>query len=183
MNMDNVNTFKVFKQYRLHSYLVIILLVCIFSGCQLTSEKNTSPSIAQYYLWLKSLTVEALSDELTHLNNTDEREHTNQKIHVKLALLYAIPKAVYHNPYTAKTILNQIDKTHFLAHDLAFIELLSEQLNQQIIALNKNVLTTQTLKSSQEKNHKLKEQVNKLSRQINQLKSIERDIQPQELNQ
>ncbi len=180
--MESFRTFVAPKQYRLNSYLLLFILMCAFSGCKLTSDKAVSPTMSEYYLWLKSLPVEALSEEFTRINNKTNTTQSPYKNHAQLALLYAIPKAIQHNPYTSKTILNQIDKSHFSVFDLAFIELLSEQLNQQIIALNKNVLSTKALEDIQKENENLKEQVNKLTTQINQLKSIERDIQPQELN-
>ncbi|MDO6427036.1 hypothetical protein Q4489_08440 [Thalassotalea sp. 1_MG-2023] len=182
MNMESFRTFVAPKQYQLNSYLLIFILMCAFSGCKLTSDKAVTPTISEYYLWLKSLPVEALSDEFTRVNNNTSTTQSPHKNHAQLALLYAIPKANQHNPYTAKTILNQLNKSHLSAFDLAFIELLSEQLNQQIIALNKNVLSTKALENMQKENNDLEEQVNKLTTQINQLKSIERDIQPQELN-
>ncbi|WP_286233554.1 hypothetical protein [Thalassotalea sediminis] len=163
--------------------ILMVIVISLFSGCKITPFSAQPQTFASYYLWIKSLSTEALKAELSIINQQTENSAFTDTKRVKLALLFALPRMPQHNPYTAKTHLNQIDKSYFSADDLAFVELLSEQLNQQIIALNRNVLTNQKLERITDKNVQINEQVKKLTTQINQLKSIERDIQPQELNQ
>lgn len=183
-----------FRSPKLLNLLFCILVSLLSTGCQLT-EKSTDKTAqkeahhSHYYLWLKSLSHEELLAEIkqqqqssTHSNNSD----------INLALLYALPSSPIFNPYTAKTKLNELGEAveNDLAEssaDLGFIIMLKDQLNQQLLALNKLALTKQRVhvhKSLLQQEGSIKKaqasQISVLQQQIEQLKTIENNINNQE---
>lgn len=170
-----------------------LLLIAVFinlSGCQLTESSRDGSQYSHYYLWLKSLSSEELLAE-THKQkqNIDSGFFDAE---VNLALLYSLPNSPIYNPYTAKTTLNKLtispqQAVQISAADFGFISMMKDQLNQQILTLNKLIITeqlsqeNQTLLKGKETEHAaLQIQYQKLKQQINQLKKIEFDINNQE---
>ncbi|WP_286265948.1 hypothetical protein [Thalassotalea atypica] len=160
------------------------------SGCQLLLQPqqmtthNTS-YYGGYYMWIKSLAEEELKAEV-------RLQQENSKLGSELAethllLLYSLPNSPIHNPYTAKSKLNQkqvqIDQAELNTTDLAFIVMLKDQLNQQLLILNKLILnekaSTETQKKLELQQHSielLEAKSHKLQQQIQQLKNIEKNI-------
>jgi len=178
---------------------VSLLASLILSGCVITqSSSNQSANLAAYYLWLTQLTPEQLEQEFNLQKERSANEKSNAKL--PLAILYSYPEASFHNPYTAKSILNQYTTpnsesinnsiVHLPAEDLAFLSMLKEQLNQQLLALQSIVgkeqkihLMSQKIKQQSKankvlkntiKDHKLK--LATLKEQLAQLKTIENEI-------
>jgi hypothetical protein len=172
-------------------YYVLLFAICVnLSGCQLTETSNNESQYSHYYLWLKSLSSKEL------LVETDKQKHNINSgyldAEVNLALLYSLPNSPIYNPYTAKTTLNKLtivpqQAIHISAADFGFISMMKDQLNQQILTLNKLILTeqlyqeNQTMLEGKETAYAaLIIQFKKLKKQINQFKKIEFDINNQE---
>ena len=170
---------------------LILLFSGIVSGCQLiTSESKLAPTdysyYGSYYLWIKSLDDNELADEI----NTQQLNETQgiKEAEYHLLLLHSLPNSPIHNPYTAKSKLNQqalIEEAQaeFNIGDLAFIIMLKDQLNQQLLILNKlinkektHTATQKQLQIQQQSIEKLELRSKKLQQQIIQLKNIERSI-------
>ncbi|MEW6990150.1 hypothetical protein AADZ91_05605 [Colwelliaceae bacterium 6441] len=180
------NVIVLTKKSSLVINILWLVLLLSTSGCQLTQAPVIDSQYSHYYLWLKSLS----SDELLKEANQQQQNISNDYFdaEVNLALLYALPNSPIYNPYTAKTQLNQLAQdpekaVHITSAEFGFIMMMKDQLNQQILALNKLVLTEQkyqeqTLKLTG-KNTELDElmtKIKKLKQQIKQLKNIEFDI-------
>lgn len=181
------------RRPKLVSLLFCILVSLLSTGCQLT-EKSTDRTAqkeahhSHYYLWLKSLSHEELLAEVTQQQSTTDSKNSD----INLALLYALPSSPIFNPYTAKTKLNELGEAieNDLAEssaDLGFILMLKDQLNQQLLALNKLALTKQRVhvhKSLLQQEGSIKKaqasQISVLQQQIEQLKTIENNINNQE---
>jgi len=169
---------------------IILLLILGCSGCQITQQQLNDPHYSHYYLWIKSLSAKELLDEVNlQKQNIASGYYVAQ---MNLALLYALPKSPVYNPYTAKTKLNNLTMSasqiaKMSAADLGFITLMKDQLNQQILTLNK-LLSSEQLSNNQQtklqtklaENTNLTKQLIKLKQQIKQLKKIELDINEQE---
>ena len=170
-------------------YLLLLLGFINLSGCQLTEVTKNDSQYSHYYLWLKSLSSKELLEE-TH----KQKENINNgyfDAEVNLSLLYALPNSPIYNPYTAKTTLNKLtippeQAVQISAADFGFISMMKDQLNQQILTLNKLILTEQLsqenqtrLKGKETEHASLMVQFQKLKQQINQLKKIEFDINNQ----
>ena len=168
----------------------ILLWLLISSGCQLTQKQPTEDQYSHYYLWIKSLSSNELLNESIKQKQNISGGYYNAE--VNLAMLYALPKSPLYNPYTAKTKLNQLtlqpnQAVQMSSANFGFITMMKDQLNQQILTLNKLLLTKQAL---QEHQAALKGKVTehktlmlkslKLKQQIIQLKNIELDINEQE---
>lgn len=171
-------------------FCIILLLVFInLSGCQLTETTKSDSQYSHYYLWLKSLSSKELLEETNKQKESINNGYFDAE--VNLALLYALPNSPIYNPYTAKTTLNKLtispeQAVQISAGDFGFISMMKDQLNQQILTLNKLILTeqrsqdNQTLLKGKEAEHaSLMIQFQKLKQQINQLKKIEFDINNQ----
>jgi septin family protein len=95
-----------------------------------------------------------------------------------------LPNSPIHNPYIAKEKLNkQTSPQHFNVADLAFIVMLKDQLNQQLLILNRvidkdktNTESQKQLEVQQQSIEQLEQRTQKLQQQIIQLKNIERSI-------
>lgn len=166
---------------------VLTFIVSLISGCQLTNSSNAEYSYyGSYYLWIKSLDNDELIEEI---NSQQQKELAGDKAaEYHLLLLHSLPSSPIHNPYTAKSKLNQqalIEdaQTQFNVSDLAFIIMLRDQLNQQLLILNKlinkekaNTENKKQLEVQQQSIEKLEQRSQKLQQQIIQLKKIERSI-------
>ncbi len=169
---------------RLFDITLIIMVFGLFlSGCQLTAPIEKESRVSNYYLWIKSLDTRELLEQIK-LQETNETEQYDEA-KINLILLYALPSSPIYNPYTAKSRLNKYSPPATVAaqistDDFAFISLLKDQLNQQIITANKLLLVKQTNQEIRVQNEeKVAEQeilIEKLEQQITQLKNIERDI-------
>jgi len=171
-------------------------MLALLTGCTITAESNNkSANLAAYYLWLTQLTPEQLEQEFTLQKERKAKQLSSATL--PLAILYSYPQASFHNPYNAKSILNQYTTpnsgdinnsiVHLPAQDLAFISMLKEQLNQQLLALQTIVdkeqrihLMSQKMRQQDETNRKLQISVDKfqlkvksLQDKIVQLKTIE----------
>jgi len=178
---------------------VSLLASLILSGCVITqNSSNQSANLAAYYLWLTQLTPEQLEQEFNLQKERSANEKSNAKL--PLAILYSYPEASFHNPYTAKSILNQYTTpnsesinnsiVHLPAEDLAFLSMLKKQLNQQLLALQSIVgkeqkihLMSQKIKQQSNANEVLKNTIKEhklklatLKEQLAQLKTIENEI-------
>lgn len=165
---------------KLSNALLISSLLFILSGCQLLTDSNkVTVDYSHYYLWIKSLSDEELGQEIIQQKNN--KQSGTIQADVQLIMLYSLPNSPMHNPYTAKTMLNSYSlapdiETTFSATDLAFFVVLKDQLNQQLLLLEKinnfkgvylqakNINSVQQLK------------INQLNQQIIQLKKIERTL-------
>ncbi len=176
--------------------IMLAILLIVLSGCQSTSDsrltgndniKNRYLNYGQYYLLLSQFTEQQLMDEIHHLtppqvNNTKSiASNLTIEWQLKSVLLYALPKSPVHNPFTAKSKLNQLsletlDAAILIPADFALFGMLKEQLNQQILLLNK--LTLAKKSQNKIKQHYLKQQIEfqHLQQQMMQLKKLEANI-------
>lgn len=175
------------------SYLSTSLICICLSGCQLTDfytpEYMTTASanhFGEYYLSLKMLSESELLDEIN-----EQKSQDSIAANVKLILLHSLPTSPIHNAYTAKSLLNEHLKMHdsyqFNLEDEAFIALLKDQLNQQLFLFQKVISQDlehdaesekyQTINQKQKHDiSTLKSTVEQLTKQITQLKKIEKSI-------
>lgn len=180
-----------------------ILIINLITGCQLTQPKHSAANLGSYYLWLNQLTTEQLSEELALQKSLIDQPQTE----AYLAILYSRAKSGIFNPYRAKAILNRLTEPnkaqlqfsvyHLPASDLAFLSMLKEQLNEQLLAIESTVSKEQKIhlmqqhinsishKSKQlelattkleQKNNELRDKNRLLNNKINQLKNIEQAI-------
>lgn len=157
---------------------IIALLLTTLSGCQMAPQAQTSFSYSQYYLWLKTLTNEELADEST-LQKQTLNEQDNQQTKIKLLLLHTLPNSPVYQPYKAKTLLNQVplSASQFNSeHNLAFMLLIKDLLNNQLLLIEKH--QRQTDKDKQAISQ-YEQQINLLKQQLEQLKKIEQSINQQ----
>lgn len=155
-------------------------------GCQLLSQPaKPQSSYGQYYLWLKSLTIEEITQEIAQQKQSLEAGNIQAKEY--LLLLHSLPSSPIHNAYTAKTILNkqknQYVESHYNPTNLALLTVLKDQLNQQLLILNKLVDKSAKLQDVEQQqlalnksNAAYQAQIKQLKQQIVQLKKIEKNI-------
>lgn len=173
------------KQYS--CYFVILVCFLLLSGCHLLPDsKKDTVTFNHYYLWIKSLNNEEIVQEISRQKNNKHSGLAQADIH--LIMLYSLPNSPVHNPYTAKTQLNdyQLDPyedTIFNATDLAFVVMLKDQLNQQLLILeelnnykgaykqSKDLIAVQQIEISE-----ANEIITQLNKKIIQLKKIEKAI-------
>jgi len=152
----------------------------------MTDSNNNFVYFSNYYLWIKSLNEDEIAQEIIEQKNNKQSGYA--KADVQLIMLYSLPNSTVHNPYTAKTMLNDYplepyNDSTLNSTDLAFIVMLKDQLNQQLLLLeqltnykgayqqSKKVNIAQQLKINQSN-----EKINQLNKQIIQLKKIEKTI-------
>lgn len=175
------------KTIRHSRYLIVLFSLLLLSGCQLLSLPNKdNVEFNHYYLWIKSLNDEEILQEIS-------RQKSNKlsglvKADMQLIMLYSLPNSPIHNPYTAKAQLNDYplesyEYSVFNAADLAFVVMLKDQLNQQLLILeqlnnykgaykqSKEFITEQNLEVIE-----AKKTINQLNKKIIQLKKIEKAI-------
>ncbi|GHE91502.1 hypothetical protein [Thalassotalea profundi] len=165
--------------------------IMLVSGCQIlsTAENDTNTEYSyygSYYLWIKSLNDEELVKEINAQQVKESEGDQTAEYH--LLLLHSLPNSPIHNPYIAKAKLNQQAliqeaQTQFNVGDLAFIVMLRDQLNQQLLMLNKlinkektNTENKKQLAVQQQSIEALEQRSQKLQQQIEQLKKIESSI-------
>lgn len=170
---------------KINTYLILIAIM-IVSGCQLTNKSPLStPTYGHYYLWLKSLSEEELLQEIDQQKQNELAGHTESEVY--LLLLHALPKSPIHNPYTAKSMLNQFQlqyiESRYNPTNLALITLLRDQLNEELLSLQKLEETTEQYKllqieltNIQTDNNDKSKKLLQLQQQIIQLRKIENTI-------
>jgi len=190
-------TLKLNNKYKnvLLIFISISLSVCI-SGCQLNNSHISNNAMAsntvnygQYYLALKNLSASELLIEIKQQQL--KKSQGSIEAEINLLLLHSLPNSPIHNAYSAKSQLNEQFKNHknyqFSPADQAFIILLKDQLNQQLYlfqqVINQDLehdaqsATYQLSKQKQQdETTALKLTVTQLTKQITQLKKIERTI-------
>ena len=177
------------RMLKLRMLLFITLLMSTLSGCQLITDLNSNGelndsenkkvSLSQYYLGLKNLNTEELTQEILKQQQIKELDTAAADVH--LIVLYSLPNSPIHNPYTAKTLLNDYPlppyrDTSLNPEDLAFIVMLKEQLNQQLLLLEKLTNYKGVYRQSKKINAEQKLKIDQLNKQIIQLKKIEKTI-------
>ena len=160
--------------------LIIILPLVALTGCQLLDEpKSKKVDFSHYYLWIKSLNEEEIAQEIIQQKNNKLSGYAPAD--VQLVMLYSLPKSPIHNPYTAKAMLNDYPlapyiETLFSATDLAFIVMLKDQLNQQLLLLEELTNYKGVYKQTKNINASQQVKIDQLNKQIIQLKKIEKTI-------
>lgn len=181
--------------------LFTILMLFAMSGCQLMGDVNNNKAesnngqlesnsdklesnsdtanFSHYYLWIKNLNRDEISQEIIQQKSNKESGYT--QANVQLIMLYSLPTSPIHNPYSAKTLLNDYPltpniKTTFSDTDLAFIVMLKDQLNQQLLLLEQLTNYKGVYQQSKSVNAEQQLKIDELNKQIIQLKKIERII-------
>ncbi len=175
------------KIIRYSSYSIIFISLLFLSGCQLLPESSKeNVEFNHYYLWIKSLNDEEVLQEISRQKNN--KQSGLVKADMQLIMLYSLPNSPIHNPYTAKAQLNNYplesyEYSVFNAADLAFVVMLKDQLNQQLLILkqlndykgaykqSKELITVQQAEILE-----AKKDINQLNKKIIQLKKIEKAI-------
>ncbi|MGB0936155.1 MAG: hypothetical protein ACPGTQ_01790 [Colwellia sp.] len=188
--MKNHNNNNVFKT------AIAFISVMLISGCQLTSETGAQVSnlnhsqsdgnqvcidYGYYYSSLRSLSTSELLEEVeTQKQALSSSQH---EARMKIALLYSLPKSPIYNVYSAKTVLNKhtqsLTKENIGAHNLAFLSLLKDQLNQQIKLIASNNVIDELLLDNEVKSNEIQAlefEVAGLLKKIEQLRKIEKVI-------
>lgn len=176
--------------------LMVAIFLIVLSGCQSTSDsrlsgndniENIDINYGQYYLLLTQFSEQQLMDEIHHLTplQIDDTKSITSNLTIewqlKSVLLYALPKSPVHNPFTAKSKLNQLsleslDAAILTPADFALFGMLKEQLNQQILLLNKLTLAKKSHDRVRQKYLKQQIEFQHLQQQIIQLKKLETNI-------
>ena len=174
----------------------MLIIALLLSACQLNNQQPSNALIAtntvnfgQYYLSLKNLSSDELKTEIAQQQL--KKSQGSIEAEINLLLLHSLPNSPIHNAYSAKSQLNEQLKTHknyqFNPADLAFITLLKDQLNQQLYLFQQVInqeLANDALSAKHRVENKkrqneiaaLKLTVAQLSKQITQLKTIEKAI-------
>jgi len=184
---------KVFHHTWLMAFFIILL-----SGCELikpiqsqggeSTQHSDNGYFGNYYLWIKNLSDVELKSEISHQQS--QQKLGDEYANIYLAIIHSLANSPIYNPYTAKSILNEqaLDPEHMLFNmpDFAFIILLKDSLNKQLLALNKLIVKEQLLEeankqfsSYQLSIENLEISSEKLKEQIKQLKAIEARINDQ----
>ena len=170
---------------RLQVIVALLVSLSLF-GCQLTTQESNYSQYGSYYLWIKSLEQKALLEEIKKQQQLEQQGMPTAEFH--LLLLHSLPQSPIHNPYTAKSALNreallEQARSRFNVEDYAFIVMLKDQLNQQLLLLNRLIERENRVKESsqqilmqQQNLEKLEQKSAKLQQQIEQLKAIEQSI-------
>lgn len=173
--------------------LFTILMLFAVSGCQLMGDVNNKAesnndeleanrdtvNFSYYYLWIKSLNHDEILQEIIQQKNNKQLDNTQAD--VQLIMLYSLPTSPVHNPYTAKTLLNDYPLTPYVETtlsdtDLAFIVMLKDQLNQQLLLLEELTNYKDVYQQSKNVNAVQQLKIDQLNKQIIQLKKIEKII-------
>lgn len=179
----------------------VATLLCLFlMGCQTTqAPPPVIPTYGDYYLWIKTLSNDELLQEVEHQRQKQEDFSSDADIHIML--LHSLPESPIYNPYEAKSILNELQlqylQSRYNPTNLAFITMLRDLLNEQLLTIQKqNDITVQyknnkkilarVQKKVSEKDKEileksktifdLNQQVQTLKEQLSQLQSIEKNI-------
>lgn len=179
--------YKTFDMAKLIKAAVILSFITVLPGCQLLSPPSKAQlNFGHYYVWIKSLSEEEMAREIAH--QKQRKQLGSENANVQLIMLYSLPKSTIHNPYTAKSLLNEYQLSPnsspiFNGSDLAFVIMLKDQLNQQLLLLEKikkqgdnQQQTSKQLNQHQLQIKQLQQQVDQLNKQIIQLQKIEKAI-------
>jgi len=181
---------RFFKSLHLIKSVLVLCFFIICTGCQLTQEQSVESQYSDYYLRIKNLSSDELLSEIQQQKQNLSLGYYDAEVH--LAMLYGLPNSPIYNVYTAKTKLNQWtlnsqQSMQISSADFGFITMMKDQLNRQIMALNKLLQAEQLLQEFQisqkiklADENVLKTQLLKLKQQIIQLKNIELNINDQE---
>ncbi|TWX68926.1 hypothetical protein [Colwellia sp. C1TZA3] len=187
------------------SSALLLSIALLLTGCQLLTKHDStsnskSTSYGEYYLTLKQLNQQQLTEEVNKQQKSVESQaKKNSEIdydaQIKLLLLYSLPKSPIYNVFDAKVLLNKLNSkgdnaalANISPSEQAFISLLGDQLNQRLLMRNR--LLAQEKKRQQEQQQReikqqqlalkqqqnLIEQVKILEQTIKQLKNIEQAI-------
>ena len=160
--------------------LLFFLFMLPLSGCQLLGDSSHKKvDFSHYYIWIKSLNVEEVTQEIAQQKSNKNAGYIAADIH--LIMLYSLPNSPIHNPYTAKTILNDYPLAPYSEStlsdtDLAFIVMLKDQLNQQLLILKQLENYKGAYQQSKKVNKTQQLKIEQLKKQIIQLKKIEKTI-------
>lgn len=200
--MNLITTFKASSKRLLPSIKTLLLtaLAIHLTACQVTPTKVTKvPTYGDYYLWLKTLDKDELLQEIEQQKINKDIKSPDAYIYV--TLLHSLPASPIYNPYTAKSLLNELRlkyvESRYNPTNLALITLLKDLLNEQLLTIqqydkqkldfnnSQNILLS-VQKSLKKKNKQLvtqnneivtlKQQVALLQEQISQLHHIEQSI-------
>lgn len=171
-------------------------MVLALIGCQVTTEseigrekekiaekKKEVIHYSHYYLWIKSLNSTELSAEI---ERQLQKKHTGQQENsLELIMLYSLPSSPNHNPYTAKAQLNSLQlkpesNVSYSTADLAFIVMLKDQLNQQLLQFEELANYKGAYKKAQKMIATEQLKISQLNQQLIQLKLIEKNISERE---
>lgn len=188
MILPMLNFYKLSKKAKIIScHFILFICLLLLSGCQLLPDsRNNTVIFNHYYLWIKSLDAEEIVQEISRQKNNKLSGLAQADIH--LIMLYSLPNSPVHNPYTAKSQLNDYqlepyENTIFSTADLAFIVMLKDQLNQQLLLLeelnnfkgaykqSKSLITVQQIETLEDQ-----KTISQLNEKIIQLKKIEKAI-------
>ncbi len=155
-----------------------ILLVLLLSACQILPNQTEPFSYSHYYLWLKTLSTAELTTEISTLKQSREvqKAQVSDNSDIKLLLLHSLPNSPIYQPYRAKTLLNQypLSANNSAANDnLALMILLKDQLNAQLLLLEKH---QQVDRKNQRQLGQQTILIQQLKKQLTQLKKIEKNI-------
>lgn len=168
-------------------WTVILITTYLVSACSLTNPLNSKRNAGQYYLWLKSLNDQELTEEIDYQKSRLTIAPFDAQLH--LMLLASLPSSPSHNPYSAKDTLNDSDFKQFThsqlhADDFALVNLLRDQLNQQLLQLQEidsnAQLTHQEVNKLKLKLTMQTQIINELTKKLAQLKTIEKNLNERE---
>lgn len=201
--LNNIKIEIIKKQMNHIKLLITIALIFTISACELIPSQTPTPTriptYGDYYLWLKTLDNAELLQEIEQQNKNKEVKSPDADIYVML--LHSLPKSPIYNPYTAKSMLNELRlqyvESRYNPTNLALITLLKDLLNEQLLMIqkydnlaldfknsNNMLLSTQEISGKKSKKLltndqqilELQQQVELLKEQINQLHRIEKNI-------
>jgi hypothetical protein len=185
--------------YRILTVSFLLLLLPVLTGCQLLNTDNKSHHVNSapleytgYYLSLVELNQAQIADkihqhQLVSLAESmlikQDKNNSAETIEwqLKSALFFALPHSPVHNPFTAKSKLNQLSlitlsKNNLSQSDFAFFSMLKTQLNQQILQLNELSQEKKARQLIKQAYQFQQQQLEVLQKQINQLRKIEHNI-------
>ncbi|TWX59502.1 hypothetical protein [Colwellia hornerae] len=185
--------------YKILSVIFLLSLLPALTGCQLLHiddkshhDESKSVDYSQYYLSLIELNEAQIADkihqhQLASLANSEsiKQDKTNSvetiEWQLKSVLFFALPHSSVHNPFTAKSKLNQLslfalNKNNLRQSDVAFFSMLKTQLNQQILQLNELSQEKKVQQLIKQAYQFQQQQLEMLQQQINQLRKIEHNI-------
>lgn len=173
--------------------LFIVPMLFVLGGCQQLDDSiikvesdtnkvkptNNKVDFSHYYLRIKSLNDDEIAQEIIKQKNNQQTTYAPSN--VQLVMLYSLPNSPIHNPYTAKTMLNDYplasdNKTIFGDTDLAFIVMLKDQVNQQLLLLEQLTNYKGVYQQAKEVSTAQQFKIDQLNEQIIQLKKIEKTI-------
>ncbi|WP_448212829.1 hypothetical protein [Colwellia sp. MEBiC06753] len=182
------------KKFPKNAPIIGLLISLLLTGCSQFSGAFSQHSTGEkpvdlgaYYQWIKALEPKQLSAEIALQKQRVTNNQTNAQIY--LLMLHSLPSAPIHNPYIAKSMLNdgafnQYLFAHVSSEDLALITLLRDQLNQQLLLIQaqekQSSQNKQTIAQLKLTNTMKQNAINSLNDKIKQLKAIEAQLSTRE---